>query len=465
MPQAERVIVAGAGMAGMAAALMLARTGRQVLLVERDEDQPGSDAAQALLARRAGVPHFNQPHAFLPRGFTLLRDRLPDVLAHLRALGAIEVDIAPAAGEPGGGDEDMVFLGVRRPMIEWALRHAVRAEPNIEMHCARIDGLILEAGAPPTLRGFSAAGQALGGSLAVDAMGRMSPTRRWLAEHGVEIATESSDVGIVYYSRYYHLRDGVSMPPSPSPFGPRADLGFASAATFLGDNRTYAIVLMVPAWDTELKIVRRAGVFDAFCRATPALAALVDEQRAQALTEVLPMGALQTVWNAFDREPVRRLIAIGDSFCHTDPSFALGICNALIQGAALADVAAIHEDWDVPQAFHAAVRDELRERFEFARDVAAARVDRMKGLPVAISRSGCYPLYALMASLGAASLDAQVHRMAYRRHGFLDRLALFDDDDGMQRRVEELFPQVLARMRDAPRVDRAELLQMLGSVP
>jgi hypothetical protein len=255
------------------------------------------------------------------------------------------------------------------------------------------------------------------------------------------------------------------MPPSPSPFGPRADLGFASAATFLGDNRTYAIVLMVPAWDTELKIVRRAGVFDAFCRATPALAALVDEQRGQALTEVLPMGALQTVWNAFDREPVRRLIAIGDSFCHTDPSFALGICNALIQGAALADVAAIHEDGDVPQAFHAAVRDELRERFEFARDVAAARVDRMKGLPVAISRSGCYPLYALMASLGAASLDAQVHRMAYRRHGFLDRLALFDDDDGMQRRVEELFPQVLARMRDAPRVDRAELLQMLGSVP
>jgi hypothetical protein len=221
---------------------------------------------------------------------------------------------------------------------------------------------------------------------------------------------------------------------------------------------------MVPTWDTDLKIVRRADVFNAFCRATPALAPLVDDQRAEALTDVLPMGALHTVWNAFDEAPVHRFIAMGDSFCHTDPSFALGICNALVQGAALADVATTHADDDVPRAFYACVRDELRERFEFARDVSAARVERMKGLPLAISRSGCYPLYALMASLGCAPLDAQVHRMAYRRHGFLDRLGRFDDDDAMQRRVEELFPSVLARMRDSPPLPRDRLLELLGGV-
>ena len=464
MTHVDRVIVAGAGMAGMAAALMLARAGRRVLLIERDEDVPDGPADQSLMARRPGVAHFNQPHAFLPRGFAVLRDRLPDILTCLRELGAIEVDIAPAAGEPDHGDEDMIFLGVRRPMIEWALRRAVRSEQNIDLHFARIDGLHLDSGTPPTLLGISAAGRVLHGTLVIDAMGRMSPTRRWLAMHGIEVATEASDVGIVYYSRYYRLLDGVSMPPSPSPFGPRVDLGFATAATFLGDNRTYCIVVMVPAWDSELKIIRRADVFDAFCRATPVLTPLVDKQRAEALTEVLPMGALQTVWNSFDREQVRRLIAVGDSLCHTDPSFALGICNALIQGAALADAVNAHEDGEVPQAFYACVREELRERFEFARDVAAARVERMKGLPVALSRSGCYPLYSLMASLATASLDAQVHRMAYRRHGFLDRLGRFDHDEAMQSRVEALFPQVLERMRDAPRVNRAELLHTLGAV-
>lgn len=463
MPKLGQVIVAGAGMAGMAAALMVARSGHPVRLVERDGDTFEGDADRALLAHRAGVPHFNQPHAFLPRGYALLRERLPDVLASLRSLGALEVDMAPGTGEAAVGDEDMVFMGVRRPMIEWALRRAVRAEPNIETCHARIDGLLLEGATPPCASGYSTEGEAVTGPLIIDAMGRMSPTRRWLSQHGIDVATEASDVGIVYFSRYYRLRDGVAMPPSPSPFGPRVDFGFASAATFLGDNRTYSIVVMVPAWDSELKAIRRPEVFDAFCRAAPALAPLVDDQRAERLTEVLPMGALHTVWNAFDRAPIRRFIAMGDSFCHTDPSFALGICNALIQGAALADIMATQDLDDVPRAFYASVKDELRERFEFARDVSAARVERMKGLPVAISRVGCYPLYALMASLGCAPLDPHVHRMAYRRHGYLDRLGRFDDDEAMQRRVEELFPQVLARMRNAPPMSRAELLQRLGS--
>lgn len=462
MQDAGQIVVAGAGMAGMTAALMLARAGRQVRLVERDGDTLEGPANQASHAHRNGVPHFNQPHAFLPRGFALLRDHLPDVLGSLRGLGAIEVDIAPRTDKVADGDEDMIFLGVRRPLIEWALRRAVRAEANIELCRARIDGLVLDEGVPGTVSGYSADGVTMAGSLVVDAMGRMSSTRRWMSENGIEVPSESSEVGIVYFSRHFRLRDGASMPASPSPFGPRADLGYASAATFLGDDRTYAIVVMVPTWDTDLKIVRHAGAFSAFCRATPALAPLVEDRFAEALTDVLPMGALHTVWHGFDEAPVRRFVAMGDSFCHTDPSFALGICNALVQGAALADAAATHDDGDVPRAFYARVRDELRERFEFARDVSAARADRMKGLPVALSRNGCYPLYALMASLGCAPLDAQVHRMAYRRHGFLDRLGRFDDDDAMQRRVEELFPGVVARMRAAPPLPRARLLELLS---
>ena len=118
---------------------------------------------------------------------------------------------------------------------------------------------------------------------------------------------------------------------------------------------------------------------------------MVDPERAEPITDVLPMGALRTVWHGFEQQPVQRLIALGDSFCHTDPSFALGIANALVQAAALCDVAATHAAADVAAAFYARVTEELRERFEFARDVAAARIGRMHGMPVAISPTGGYP--------------------------------------------------------------------------
>ena len=464
MTHNEVVVVAGGGMAGMVTSLMLARSGRHVRLVERDLGASGESADEALLARRPGVAQYHQPHAFMPRAFTILRDRLPDVLDTLLQHGAKEIDLAPATGERVAGDEDLIFLGARRALIEWALRRAVHDEPNIDLFPARVTGLRFDDGSPAEVHGLSTDRGVVEGALVVDAMGRTTPTPHWLAARGIDLPTETSAVGVVYYSRHYRLRDGVSLPASPSPFGPRVDHGYASAATFIGDSRTYCIVVMVPTWDSELKLMRRSAAFEAFCAAAPALAPLVDAERAEPITDVLPMGALQTVWNGFDRLPMQRLVALGDSFCHTDPTFALGISNAFIQGAALCEASAAHADAEVAAAYYAQVREELRERFEFARDVSAARVERMRGRPLVISRAGCYPLYSLMATLSCAGLDPQIHRMAYRRHGFLDRLARFDRDEALQQKVEELFAQVLARMRDAPRLDRTDLVAMIENV-
>ena len=461
MSRDDSVLVAGGGMAGLVASLMLARSGRRVRMVERDMGAAGESADDALVVRRPGVAQYHQPHAFMPRAFTLLRDRLPDVLTTLLQHGATKISLAPSTGESAAGDEDLIFLGARRALIEWALRSAVHGEPNIELCPARVTGLRFEPGERAAVCGLLTDQGALEGALVVDAMGRSSPTRRWLAAHGVAVATETSDVGVVYYSRHYRLRDGALVPESPSPFGPRVDHGYVSAATFIGDSRTYCIVAMVPTWDSDLKILRRNEAFEAFCAASPALAPLVDPRRAEAITDVLPMGALQTVWHAFEQAHLPGLVALGDSFCHTDPTFALGISNAFVQGAALCQASGTHADADVAAAYYAQVGEELRERFEFARDVSAARVERMRGHLIAISRAGCYPLYSLMATLSCAGLDPQIHRMAYRRHGFLDRLARFDGDEALQQKVEKLFAQVVAGMRDARRLDRADLLAMI----
>src|SRR6266508_5546140 len=124
------IVVLGGGVAGLSAALALARDGHQVTLVERDEVVVGQPL-EALEWERKGISHFMQPHAFTPRGRKEMRSIFPDVFDSLVAAGAWDLDLRPKirGGESRPDDDELVFLAVRRPVIEWALRSAVLAEP------------------------------------------------------------------------------------------------------------------------------------------------------------------------------------------------------------------------------------------------------------------------------------------------------------------------------------------------
>ena len=83
---AERVLVIGAGVAGLSVALALAPTGRQVVLLERDPPPPLGDADTAFAEwTRRGVGHLRHSHAFLARLRTIVRDAHPGLLEDLRA--------------------------------------------------------------------------------------------------------------------------------------------------------------------------------------------------------------------------------------------------------------------------------------------------------------------------------------------------------------------------------------------
>src|SRR5688572_15418523 len=139
-----RFAIAGGGVAGLAAGLAVARAGHSAVVVERDQVTAQDGPEGAFDVVRKGIPHFQQPHTFLPRGRRVLRDLAPDVIATLLDAGAEEQDVAAKLSGPRQpGDDDLVYLWVRRPVIEWALRRAAAAEPDVRLIAGRqVTGLV-----------------------------------------------------------------------------------------------------------------------------------------------------------------------------------------------------------------------------------------------------------------------------------------------------------------------------------
>jgi 2-polyprenyl-6-methoxyphenol hydroxylase-like FAD-dependent oxidoreductase len=443
------VVVAGGGPAGLAAALALARAGARVTLVERDPLEGGS-AASAFSAPRAGIAHYNAPHAFIARGAKVLRERAPDVYEALLENGAFELGIAAKLADAQPDDAELILLCARRPLIEWALREAVLREPLVRTHMARVDGLLVENG---RVAGVTANGPLRAG-LVVDALGRTSRSRHWLADAGVDIPEESHEVGIVYYSRYYRLRDGHDLPECAHPYGPRGELGYASYGTFVGDSRTFAIALMIPAWDAELKTaVRHPDRFDTTCRLLPDVREWVDPAVSEPIEDVVSMGALRTTWRAYERAAPDGLVPVADAFCHTDPTFALGLSFGLIHAFALADAWSQGE----PEAYLPAAAPEARERFELARDMSTMRLERLRGeTPEATP-----PVAAVGRMLACQALDPDVFRATFRFTGFLDPGSTSESDTRLQERIAELLPTAPAA--PPPPLGRDELLAAVSS--
>src|SRR3954454_17240084 len=355
-----RFVVAGGGVAGLAIGLAVGRSGHEAVVLERDDVTAGDSPLAALDDERKGIPHYHQPHAFLPRGRRELADWAPDVLAALHDAGAEEQDVsAQLRGPAEPGDEDLVYLWVRRPLIEWALRRAVVAQDGVELHSGvRVAGLEVEGD-----RAVGVAledGEVLRGDVIVDALGRYRPPAGW-----PRAPAEGTDSGAVYYCRYFELAAGAEHLPAPL-LNPRGDLGYMAFNTFRGDNRTYSIILLTPSADRELRMLRYEDVWMQACRQMRPLDVSTSPDHGRPITAVMPMGGLANV----DRTvppPVRGMAVVGDGFCHTDPAFSYGLSLSLAQARELAAAAAEASDIDaLLERYFAAVAPEARERHALA---------------------------------------------------------------------------------------------------
>ena len=451
----------GGGVAGLAASIALGREGHRVSVVERDDLTVG-EALASLDWRRAGIPHFQQPHAFTPRGRSEMRRTFPDVFDALIDAGAWDLDLRPKLrGDLRPDDDDLAFLAVRRPLIEWALRRAARAEVGITLlDQTTAHDLVVSRRANGGLRvrGVRTSAGRLEADLVVDAMGRRSPARGWVAAAGGDPGdVRSSDCAILYYCRYYRVRDGVELPDGPWIPSPRGDLGYAAFSTFPGDNRTFCALVATPPADRALKVLRDRHAFEAAIAMMPALDAWTNGDTSEPITDVLPMGSLQNtiVAGPADGDSAIGLIGVGDAICHTDPVASLGLSFALIHARHLA--AAVRDHGDDPEgaarAFDALARPEMEERYAYVTAIDDTRRRLWAGERIDYTHAdgGAYPFFSYAATGMASLADAGVARALLRRNYFLDPLAAVDDDPSMQGWIEGFYADLAAGAASHPR--------------
>jgi 2-polyprenyl-6-methoxyphenol hydroxylase-like FAD-dependent oxidoreductase len=452
-----KVVVIGAGPAGLAVGLALARRGRPVTLVERDPAQPLGDPAGAFERWvRPGVAHHRLPHSLLGRTRRALRENAPDVLEALLRAGAWENDLSGrlVRDASGPGDEDLVAVHCRRPFFECVLRRAVEDEPLVTVaSTTTATGLILQQdrATPPRVAGVRLQEGALDAAVVIDAGGRQSPIRRSLEQSGVPMpAAQAEPCGVIYYCRYYRLRAGVSYPAWTGVLGPSGTTDCARYSVFFGDNQTFAIVLGVP---TSVRAFRALAREDAYTEAVScfkALAPFIHSDVAEPITGVVAFGSLQNVFHPALRDgapPVRGLHFIGDAYCHTNPLFAWGLCLALDYGFRLGRVIDEHPTDVEAQAlaFAELTGVEAEQCFRAVAEEDRDRTLTWDGAPPSGPWLGrTFAGFVRQCAQPAVMRDTAVARTVLRRTQLLDRPDDLLTQEAILQRVIALQPELPA---------------------
>ncbi|KRB44625.1 MAG: FAD-dependent oxidoreductase [Pseudomonadota bacterium] len=392
----ERVLVIGAGIAGLCTALALAPTGRDIVILERDPSPPRGDADEAFKDwNRRGVGHLRHSHAFLARLRTIIKTEHPELHAELLRAGCREIgfdrmltDIHRADYRPQAEDRDFVVLTSRRTTLELVIRRYVEHHPNVRIASETFVRKLLTQATPEGLRvvGVSVA-DANGprdviGDIVIDAGGRTSSGIEQLMEEGAVIPEESETAGILYFTRHFRLQPGASEPPR-SKLAATGDLGFLKFGVFPGDNGCFSITICVPEIELELrKAMVDPEVFNAVCARIPGLVPWIDPAIAEGVSRIYGMGELNSRWRDLAPEGAPSVLgyfAVGDNLIRTNPLYGRGCSFAAVSAYLLRDVLVSTEDaGERLIEFQARVNAELHPYYLNMRDQDRSAIRRAR---------------------------------------------------------------------------------------
>ena len=344
----EKVLVAGAGIAGLGAAFALSGGNREVIFLDRDPPPPDTSPEEAFQQwERRGATQLRHSHAFLGRLTSLIRDRYPDLMKELLSEGTRLFGFAeglPPTLEnsyaPEKGDEDLTLLFSRRTTLELVMRrHAAKLPGVTFVTDAGVRGLIArKENGRIVVEGLKVEHDGtvedMRADIVVDATGRNTVFPEWLRAEGADVREESSPCGILYFTRHYRLRDGQEEPPRDGTPG-GGDLGYIKFGVFIADNRHFSVTLAVPEIETAMRTaVMKPEVFDAVCMALPGAAHWIDPARAEPVSAVYSMGALQNVWRHYMKDgapQVLNFFPLGDAAVRTNPLYGRGCSSGFVE--------------------------------------------------------------------------------------------------------------------------------------
>ena len=326
------IIVIGAGLGGLAAALFLARRGHRITIFERDPETPPNDIEACFNAwHRRGVAQARQPHAFVGLSSKVLSEEAPDVLTALKTMGAYEYEFP-------GNSQDYPLYGARRLVHEAALRRAAAAQPGITWHLGSVvNALIAESGAVPHVTGVrTESGEEHHAELVIDASGRWTAAAEWLSAIGARPWTEEfHETPILYLTRWYRLKPGRAFPPFQGPLN--VPLNYIATVCFPADNGVFSLTATPLMSDPLRAKLMDPKLFDAFIARVPALAPWLDA--GEAMTNPLMLARINNAYRRLcDAQGpiVTGFVLLGDSAIHTNPTLGRGASLAYLQAQGLA---------------------------------------------------------------------------------------------------------------------------------